>query len=89
MSKHYWMTFCNDRVELFGTECQTRTEAINELKKAFLFDHGESPSAATHNDYFIEEYFESPNLIVVGKTEYFKMTIGPRGGVRAQKTREI
>ena len=87
--KHFWMTFCNDRVELFGTECQTRAEAINELKEAFRFDYSESPSAAEYNDYYIEEYFESPSIITIGKTEFFKMTIGPRGGVRAQKTKAI
>lgn len=85
----YWMAFCNDGVELFGIERSTRAEAINDLKEAFRFDYAESPEGVAYNDYYIEEYHESPSLIVIGKREYFKMTMGKRGGVRCEKTRAI
>ena len=87
--KHFWMTFVNDGVELFGTECQTRAAAIKELKDGFRFDYEMSPSVADCNDYYIEEYWESPSIINIGKREYFKMTMGKRGGVKAVKTAAI
>lgn len=65
--KHFWMAFVNDHVELFGTKCQTRAEAIDELKKAFLFDHNESKEAVPCNNYFIEEYFETKTSSRLGK----------------------
>lgn len=86
--EHFWIAFVNDHVELFGTKCQTRADAIDELKKAFLFDHNESKEAVPCNNYFIEEYFESQDLITIGKAEYFRMTIGKRGGVRSVKIME-
>lgn len=87
--KNFWMTFVNDGVELFGTHCQTRDAALEELKKAYRFDHDESPNGVMYNDYYIEEYFEgSFGEIYVGKEEHFRMSIGKRGGVKAMKIRE-
>lgn len=48
----------------------------------------ESKEAVPCNNYFIEEYFESQDLITIGKAEYFRMTIDKRGGVRAVKIME-
>lgn len=87
--KHFWMTFVNDHVELFGTECPTRAAAIKELKEAYRFDHNESPEGVKYNSYFIEEYFVSPSLITIGKSECFEMSMGKRGGVKAVKIKEM
>ena len=83
--KHYWMTYCNDGVELFNTECPTRAAAIDELKTAFRFDSEESPVAAAYNDYYIEQYIETESEIITVNTEHFKLTIGKRGGIRCVK----
>lgn len=87
--KHYWMTFVNDGVELFGTECQTRKEAIDELKKGFKFDYEMSPTVAEYNDYYIEQYVETEEEVITVNREYFKMTVGKRGAVKAVKTMAI
>ena len=86
--KHYWMTFCNDGVELFGTECATRAEAIKELKEAYRFDveeMGHDPGF----DYYIEEFSETDDEIRILDTQFFRLRMGKRGGVYCERTRAI
>lgn len=86
--KHYWMAFCNDGVELFGEKRATREEAIEDCKKAFRFDFeecGHDPGL----DYYIEEYMETENETFVRPAQYFKMTMGPRGGVRCKRIKNV
>lgn len=85
----YWMAFCNDGVPLFDIERATRAEAIKDLKEAFRFDCGESETAAAYNDYYIEKFTETDDECICQCTEYFKMTIGPRGGVRVERTTAV
>jgi len=84
--RHYWMAYCNDGVELSGIERETRSDAINDCKQAFRFDFaecGENPGF----EYYIEECHEMEDEILIVREEYFKMTMGPRGGVKCQKIR--
>ena len=84
--KHYYMTFCNDGVELFGTECKTRKEAIAELKEAYRFDCGECEyDPCDFNEYYIEERWETDDELIVGESEYYKLTMGKRGGVTCKR----
>ena len=88
MSRVYWMAFCNDGVELTGCERSTRTEAINDLKYAYRSDFedlGHDPDV----DYYIEKYIETDDTLYICDTQFFKMTMGPRGGVKAERTRAI
>lgn len=84
----YWMAFCNDGVELSGIERSNRAEAIQDCKEAFKFDCeecGHDPGF----DYYIEKYTETDDTIYVHDMQYFKMTIGKRGGVKAERTMAI
>ena len=86
--RHYWMAFCNDGLELTGIERSTKAEAIKDCKEAFRFDCeelGHDPGF----DYYIEECWDSDDETIVGPSEYYKLTMGPRGGVKCQRTRAI
>lgn len=85
----YWMAFCNDGVPLFDIERETRAEAIEDLKRAYRFDYGEAGEAANYNDYYIEKYTETGDTVYVQDMQFFKMTMGKRGGVKAEHTRAI
>ena len=85
----YWMAFCNDGVPLFDIERDTRAEAINDLKRAYRFDFDEAGEAADYNDYYIEKFTENDGDCICYGPEYFKMTMGKRGGVKAERTRAI
>ena len=82
--KHYYMTYCNDGVPLFDTECSTRKAAIEELKKAFRFDFDECGHDPGF-DYYIEEVWESPSQICVSPNQYYKLTMGKRGGITCKR----
>lgn len=86
--KHYWMAFCNDGLELTGIERSTRAEAINDCKEAFKFDYGELGHDPGF-DYYIEEYHETDDTTYVENVQFFKMTMGKRGGVHCERTRAI
>lgn len=87
MSRTYWLAFCNDGVPLFDIERETRAEAINDLKEAYRFDYGEAGEGANYNDYYIEKYTETDDSVYVCDAQYFKMTMGKRGGVKAERIR--
>lgn len=82
--KHYYMTFCNDDVELFGTECRSRADAIKELKEAFRADcaelEGENPF-----DYYIKEYWETETTCYCSDQVNYSLTLGKRGGVTCKR----
>lgn len=84
----YWMAFCNDGVPLFDVERATRAEAIKDLKEAFRFDCDEFETTA-YNDYYIEKFTETDDECICHGSEYFKMTRGPRGGIRAERMRAV
>lgn len=83
--KTYWIAFCNDGVPLFEVERTTRSEAIKDLKEAYRLDSDESPDGAAYNDYYIEKFTETESELYRHGPEYFKMSRGPRGGVRAER----
>lgn len=85
----FWMAFCNDGVPLFDIERASRAEAIKDLKEAFRADCGESEEAAAYNDYYIEKYTETDDEVICHGPVLFKMSMGPRGGVRCEETRAI
>lgn len=84
----FWMAFCNDGVELSGIERDTRADAIKDCKEAFRFDFAECGHDPEF-DYYIEKYHETDDELIVCNMEFFKMSMGKRGGVTAQKTRAI
>lgn len=88
MKRVFWMAFCNDGVELFGIERNTRAEAINDCKEAFRFDFAECGHDPGF-DYYIEKYTETEDALYVHDMQYFKMTMGKRGGVKAEITKAI
>lgn len=87
--KTYWIAFCNDGVPLFDIERDTRAEAINDLKQAYRFDYGEAGEAANYNDYYIEKYVETDDTLYVRDMQYFKLSMGKRGGVKCEQTKAI
>lgn len=87
--RHFWMAFVNDGVEATGIEQPTRAAAIKDLKEAFRADCAESECGDPGFDYYIEEYWDSDTETIVGPSEYYKMTLGPRGGVKCRRTRAI
>lgn len=83
---HYYKTCCNDGVELFGTECRTRADAIEELKKAYRFDFAECEcDPGEWNEYYIEECWETDSELRVSEPQYYKMAMGKRGGVTCKR----
>lgn len=87
--RHFWMAFINDGVEATGIERSTRAAAIKDLKEAFRFDCAESESGDPGFDYYIEEYWETDDETIVGPSEYYKMALGARGGVKCERTMAI
>lgn len=85
----YWIAFCNDDVPLFDVERDTRSEAINDLKEAFSFDHRVAGDAAYDNDYYIQKFCETDDTLYVMDKQYFKMTIGKRSGVKALRIKDV
>jgi hypothetical protein len=82
------MAFCNDGVEMTGIERETRAEAINDLKEGFRFDFcelGHDPGF----DYYIEKYTEIDDTLYVRDMQYFKLSMGKRGGVKCERTKAI
>lgn len=86
--KHYWKAFCNDGVELTGEERDTRSEAINDIKEAYRFDFAEIGHDPGF-DYYIEEYIETDDTIYLCDMQFFKLSMGKRGGVKCERIREI
>lgn len=87
--KHYWMAFQNDGIELFGVERYTRQEAIKDIKEAYKADYWEFGGEDPGFDYYIEEYWETESEIMCGGPEFYKPTMGKRGGVKCDRTRAI
>lgn len=85
--RHFWMAFINDGVEATGIERPTRAAAVNDLKDAYRFDCEESESGDPGFDYYIEEVWETDTETIVGPSEYYKMALGPRGGVKCRRVK--
>lgn len=87
--KTYWMAFCNDGISLYDIERSTRAEAVKDLKEAYRFDSDENPDGVAYNDYYIEKYVETESEVYCHGPEYYRMTRGPRGGVKAARIKAI
>lgn len=79
--EHYFMTFQNDGMEIYGTKCPTLRAAIKELKEAYRADFEECEGEPGH-DYYVQEFYETDDTLQYGIRIDYDLSMGPRGGVR-------